>query len=350
MKVAVVILNFNGRQHLETFLPSVIKHSGNHDIVVADNASTDDSISFLEQHYPNLNLIVNESNGGFAKGYNDALKQVEADIYVLLNSDVEVTENWIDPIVLKMSQNPEIKASQPKILSYKKKDHFEHAGACGGYIDKNYFPFCRGRIFHVAEKDVGQYNEDIQVFWATGACLFIRSESFHENGGFDEDFFAHMEEIDLCWRIQNTGGQIWCFPEAHVYHLGGGTLTYMSPKKTYLNFRNNLYMIHKNHKGNLFFKMFFRLFLDGQAGIKFLLGGQFSHCWAVFKAHMHYYRDMINLNKKRKSLKKQRNARPTSIYQGNILWSFFFKKNQTFSTLDLGKFDQTLLGLKKPKG
>ncbi len=350
MKVAVVILNYNGREHLETFLPSVIQHSGQHDIIVADNASTDDSVNFLQKNYPNITLIENNSNGGFAKGYNEALKQVSADIYVLLNSDVEVTENWIDPVVQKMMAHPKVVACQPKILAYKRKDHFEHAGACGGYIDKNYFPFCRGRMFHVAEKDVGQYDNDAQIFWATGACMFIRSETFHEHGGFDADFFAHMEEIDLCWRIQNKGDEIWCFPESKVYHLGGGTLNYMSPKKTYLNFRNNLYMIHKNHEGILFFKMFYRLFLDGQAGVKFTLGGQFSHCWAVLKAHVHYYRDFFTLVRKRKALKAKKTHSAQTIFKGNILWSFFFKKRRTFNELDLNKFNSRLPGLKKTDG
>ncbi len=347
MKVAVVILNYNGKAHLETFLPSVIQYSGEHEVIIADNASTDDSVDFLKNTYPNLKLIQNESNGGFAKGYNDALQHVEADIYVLLNSDVEVTENWIDPIVEKMIAKPEVIACQPKILAYKRKDHFEHAGACGGYIDKNYFPFCRGRMFHVAEKDEGQYNQDAQVFWATGACMFIKAKDFHAHGGFDADFFAHMEEIDLCWRIQNTGGEIWCFPDSKVYHLGGGTLNYMSPRKTYLNFRNNLYMIHKNHDGLLFFKMFYRLFLDGQAGVKFTLGGQFSHCWAVLKAHFHYYLNLPSLIKKRKALKQKKTHQTISIFKGNILWSFFFKKRRTFQMLDLNKFDKRLSGLKK---
>lgn len=333
MKVAIVILNYNGKAHLERYLPSVIEHSAGHEIIIADNASTDDSVDFLKQNYPQLQLIINEENGGFAKGYNDALAQVDAEYYVLLNSDVEVTSYWVDGVIESMEKAPIVVAAQPKILSYTKKNKFEHAGAAGGFIDKNYYPFCRGRIFDNAEEDSGQYDSDKQIFWATGACMFIRSKNFHEAGGFDADFFAHMEEIDLCWRLQNMGYEVWCYPSSTVYHLGGGTLNYMSPFKTYLNFRNNLYMIHKNHKGLLMGIILKRLVLDGIAAAKFLLGGQFKHTWAVLKAHFAYYGQIGKLNKKRRAIAGQKSEIST-IRPINIVVSYFLKGKKKFSDLD----------------
>lgn len=333
MKVAIVILNYNGKAHLERYLPSVIEHSNGHDIIIADNASTDDSVDFLKKNYPQLQLIINGENGGFAKGYNDALAHVEADYYVLLNSDVEVTPAWVDSIIEHMEAAPHVVAAQPKILSYKEKSKFEHAGAAGGFIDKNYYPFCRGRIFANAEEDHGQYDSDKQIFWATGACMFIRAKSFHDAGGFDADFFAHMEEIDLCWRLQNMGHEIWCYPSSTVYHLGGGTLNYMSPFKTYLNFRNNLYMIHKNHDGMLLGIILKRLFLDGIAGAKFFFGGQFKHTWSVLRAHFTYYGQIGKLNKKRKSLASKK-SKISTIKPINIVLSYFLKGKKEYSELD----------------
>lgn len=333
MKVAIVILNYNGKAHLERYLPSVIEHSAPHEIIVADNASTDDSLDFLTQNYPQIPLIINKENGGFAKGYNDALAQVEADYYVLLNSDVEVTANWVDAIVERMESNPKVVAAQPKILSYTEKNKFEHAGAAGGFIDKNYYPFCRGRIFSSAEEDHGQYDSELQIFWATGACMFIRAKAFHDAGGFDADFFAHMEEIDLCWRLQNMGHEIWCYPSSTVYHLGGGTLNYMSPFKTFLNFRNNLYMIHKNHDGFVLGIILKRLVLDGIAGAKFFFGGQFKHTWAVLKAHFAYYGQIGKLNKKRIAIAGQK-SQISTIRPINIVVSFFLRGKKTYRDLE----------------
>lgn len=333
MKVAIVILNYNGKAHLEHYLPSVIEHSAPHEIIVADNASTDDSVDFLKKNYPQIPLIINGANGGFAKGYNDALAKVKADYYVLLNSDVEVTSNWVDAIVERMESNPKVVAAQPKILSYTEKNKFEHAGAAGGFIDKNYYPFCRGRIFSSAEEDHGQYDSELQIFWATGACMFIRAKAFHDAGGFDADFFAHMEEIDLCWRLQNMGHEIWCYPSSTVYHLGGGTLNYMSPFKTFLNFRNNLYMIHKNHDGFVLGIILKRLVLDGIAGAKFFFGGQFKHTWAVLKAHFAYYGQIGKLNKKRKAIAGQK-SQISTIRPINIVVSFFLRGKKTYSDLE----------------
>ena len=246
MKVAVVILNWNGRALLEKFLPSVVAHSAGASIHVVDNASEDESIAFLQNKYPDINIIQNSENGGFAKGYNDGLKHIDTDIYCLLNSDVEVAPNWLNPILKGFESIPEAAIIQPKILDLKRREYFEYAGAAGGFIDKLGYPFCRGRIFQALEKDTGQYNDIKEVFWATGACMFIRKEIFEELNGFDEDYFAHQEEIDLCWRAKNKGHKVFYIGTSHVFHLGGSTLENMNPKKTFLNFRNSLYSITKN--------------------------------------------------------------------------------------------------------
>lgn len=337
LKVAVVVLNFNGRKHLETFLPSVVSHSSPHTIIIAENASTDDSVDFLKSNYPQIRLVHNAENHGFARGYNDALEQLkgEFDAYLLLNSDVEVTPNWLEPLI-KTLENEKIVAVQPKILAYLQKDNFEHAGACGGHIDSNYFPFCRGRIFDNIEHDDKQYNHSQQVTWTSGAAMLIRSEAFHQAGGFDADFFAHMEEIDLCLRLQRKGYQLVCNPESVVYHLGGGTLAYNSPNKIYLNFRNNLFMLVKNHQGLLFPKLFFRMTLDGIAAIKFLTEGNFSFTWKVFLAHMALYRNFGKMYRKRLALKADKQA--FFKYDGSILWAYFIQKNKTYSSLNQRKF------------
>ena len=260
-KVGIIILNWNGKQHLETYLPSVVSNSGEHRVMVIDNHSSDDSVSFLQSTYPQIELIYNNQNEGFAKGYNDGLEQIKGrfEYYVLLNSDVEVTPNWISPILELMEKDNSVSACQPKVLAYKNKLFFEHAGASGGYLDKNGYPFCRGRVFDDIEEDKGQYDTIEEIFWATGACMFVRSTSFHELGGFDEDYFAHMEEIDLCWRMKLHGQKIMVNPNSVVYHLGGGTLNYMSPRKVFLNFRNSLFTLYKNYRGNyLFFKIIWR--------------------------------------------------------------------------------------------
>lgn len=339
-KTAIVILNWNGRAFLEEFLPSVTSFSKGARIIVADNASTDDSIAFLKEYYPDVELVINESNGGFAKGYNDALKSVDSEYFLLLNSDIEVTDGWLEPLE-KALENVEIAGCQPKILAQKRKTHFEHAGASGGFIDKNYYPFCRGRILSDVEQDEGQYNEQTDIFWATGACFLVRSEVYHEMGGFDEDFFAHMEEIDLCWRIKRMGHRIVVVPESTVYHVGGGTLSYQSPRKTFLNFRNNLFMILKNHEGFLPTRIFGRLCLDGMAACLFLLKLQFGNFWAVFKSHMAFYVKLRTMLRKRKALKRQigdRKMNRSGMYKGSILWGSFLGGKKKFSDLDSQRF------------
>ncbi|MBT8182346.1 MAG: glycosyltransferase family 2 protein, partial [Eudoraea sp.] len=300
MKFAIVILNWNGEALLERYLPLVVKYSGDADIYVADNASTDGSVAFVQENFPNVNLLQNSSNYGFAKGYNDALKKVDADIYCLLNSDVQVTPGWLEPIKEAFLKLPEASIIQPKILDLLRKEYFEYAGACGGFLDQFGYPFCRGRIFQAIEKDEGQYDDTREIFWATGACMFVKSEVFHSLGGFDEDYFAHQEEVDLCWRAQNKGLKIYYVGASHVYHLGGSTLSNMNPKKTYLNFRNSLYSITKNLPRKKAFPIIFvRLLLDGIAAIRFILQLKPAHCLAVIRAHLSYYRHFGKMYRKR---------------------------------------------------
>jgi len=300
MKVAVVILNWNGKELLQQFLPSVIEHSKEATIYVADNASTDASVEYLKLNFPQVNIIQNSRNAGYAGGYNLALKSVKEDIYILLNSDVEVTENWLSPITEVFEKEPETAAIQPKILDYHKKDHFEYAGAAGGYIDKFGYPFCRGRIFQQLEEDHGQYNDDEYIFWASGACLAIRKKAFDEVGGLDEDFFAHQEEIDLCWRLLNKGYKIKYVSASRIFHVGGATLQDMNPKKTFFNFRNGLFLLLKNiEPSRLFYILFVRMILDGIAGIKFIFEGKFKHFFAILQAHSSFYRHYGRMKKKR---------------------------------------------------
>jgi len=329
-KIAIVILNWNGEKLLEQFLPSVHEYSKNADIYVADNASTDKSISFIKQQYPDIKIIQNATNGGFAKGYNDALKLVDAPVYCLLNSDVEVTENWLAPIINTFKSNPEVAIIQPKILDYKKRDFFEYAGAAGGFIDQLGYPFCRGRIFQALEKDKGQYNDIREIFWATGACLFIKSAVFKELNGFDEDYFAHQEEVDLCWRAHNHGYKILYVGTSKVFHLGGSTLSNMNPKKTYLNFRNSLYSITKNlPRKKAFVIICIRLLLDGVAGLRFIFQGKFSHCFAILRAHLSFYKNFIKIYKKREKTKYMPNYYATT----SIVWSHFVYHVRKFNIL-----------------
>ena len=328
-KIAVVILNWNGKPLLEKFLPSVVRYSDLGKIYVADNASTDDSILFLEESYPNVQIIRNSRNFGYAKGYNEALKHVNEPYLVLLNSDVEVTENWLNPMLRVFENEPETVALQPKILDYKNKKHFEYAGASGGFIDKYAFPFCRGRIFSTLEKDENQYDKTSEIFWASGACLFIRKEIFEKLGGFDQDFFAHQEEVDLCWRIQNENLKIKYAPSVVVYHVGGATLKENSPQKTFLNFRNSLYTLLKNHpKKGLFQTLFIRLSFDGIAGVHFLFQGRPKHTWAILKSHFSFY---VNL---RKTLKKRGFYQKNNYYYTNsIVFDYFLRKKAHFSDI-----------------
>ncbi|MFL5754319.1 MAG: glycosyltransferase family 2 protein [Bacteroidia bacterium] len=336
-KTAVVILNWNGKHYLEKFLPSVIQHSPEAAVIIADNLSTDDSVSFLKEKFPSVQLILNNANGGFAKGYNDSLKKVSAEYYILLNSDVEVSPNWIAPLLSLMEADKSIAACQPKILAYHDKASFEYAGASGGYLDKYGYPFCRGRIFSSIEKDKGQYNDAREVFWATGACMVVRSEVYHEMEGFDEDYFAHMEEIDLCWRMKNLGHKIYVQPASVIYHVGGGTLNKISPRKTYLNFRNNLVTFTKNHSPHyLWIKIVYRMVLDGVAAFKFLSEGEPSHFMAVLRAHAYYYAHLPSTLAKRKKLRAVPGYKPTTsgIFKGNIVTLHFLKKVQKFTQLN----------------
>lgn len=334
--IAVVILNYNGVEFLRTFLPTVLQNSpAGTQIVVADNASTDQSIDVLTSEFPTVQIIRNKHNGGFAAGYNEALVHVNARFLILLNSDVEVTAHWIEPVIEAMEVDDQIAAAQPKIRAYHRRDEFEYAGAAGGFIDKWGFPFCRGRIFDTYEKDLGQYDDTREVFWATGACLFIRSSEWQRVKGFDADFFAHMEEIDLCWRLGNSGKKIMYCHESVVYHVGGGTLNKQSPFKTYLNFRNNLLLLTKNHAPQWFvIKLFLRMGLDGIAAWKFLLGGDGKHFVAVFHAHMSFYKMLPATLRKRKEVKQMTTRyAEQGVYNGSIVKAYFLDGKKKFSEI-----------------
>lgn len=337
-KIAIVILNWNGEKLFPEFLPSIIRHSQeeNIEIIVADNGSTDRSIEVLKKDFPEISVLDLKCNYGFALGYNMALRQISADYFVLVNSDVKVSEGWIKPCIQQMENDKMIAAVQPKVLSYHQPDSFEYAGAAGGFIDKYGYPFCRGRILNHVEKDEHQYDEQGEIFWATGACMFVRAKVFTESGGFDHDFWAHMEEIDLCWRLKNQGYKITYEPKSVIWHLGGGTLSYGSPRKIFLNFRNNLFMLFKNLPDYKFKRiMFIRMVLDGAAAAKFLAGFEWKAFLAVLKAHASFYKNLSGLIKKRRLLKvgivKTEHA---EICSNSIMWKFFVQKKQTFSSLE----------------
>ena len=328
-KIAVVILNWNGTKLLQQFLPSVIEYSENATIYVADNASTDESITILKRDFPTVKIIQNKSNYGFAKGYNEALQFVEEPYYALINSDIEVTKNWLNPIIELFDNEPKTAIIQPKLLDFKKKSHFEYAGAAGGFIDKYGYPFCRGRIFDTLEEDQGQYNDEIEIFWATGACFFIRKEVYHELKGFDADFFAHQEEIDLCWRAFNLGYIAKYTCKSVVYHVGGATLDVTNPRKTFLNFRNSLFMLVKNLPLNQLIQvLLIRMILDGIAAFKFLFQGKPKHFLAVGKAHFYFYLKFNTFFAKRKSSLKAKYFKINSIVK-----TYFIKKQKTFLEL-----------------
>ncbi len=342
-RVAVVILNWNGRSFLEQFLPGVVANSPDWcEIIVADNASTDDSVSWLNTHYPHIRQLHNAKNGGFAKGYNDALRQLNTEYFVLLNSDVDVAKNWIEPVIALMDSDVSIAAAQPKIRAFHHPEQFEYAGAAGGFIDKWGFPFCRGRIFDSFESDTGQYNDTCDLFWATGAALFVRRSDWVLAQGLDEDFFAHMEEIDLCWRLRNLGKRICYCPDSVVYHVGGGTLSKQSPKKTFLNFRNNLILLAKNHAPGFFaLKIFLRFCIDGIAAWRFLAGGDVGHFWAVARAHFSFYGSLPKTLRKRRALKAQiKNYATSGIYLGSIVKAYFLNGKKKFTDLDPAKFSR----------
>ncbi len=331
-KVAVVILNWNGKKFLEKFLCSVIKFSSEvAEVIVADNASTDDSISYLKLNFPSVRIIEMSQNTGYTGGYNQALKQIEADYFVLLNSDIEVTPNWISPIIDLMESDKLIAACQPKILDYNNNSKFEYAGAGGGFIDFLGYPFCRGRIFNNLEEDKGQYNDVAEVFWATGACMFVRSKSFFKAGGFDDDFFAHMEEIDLCWRFKRLGYKVMYCGKSSIYHVGGGTLPKNNPKKTFYNFRNNLFLLTKNLPlFRLLFVMLFRPALDKIAAISFLLRGNYKDFIAVHKAWISFLSNSSKMRRKNKDIVR---VKVGKIYKRSIILCSIVLFKKTFSQL-----------------
>lgn len=334
MNVAIVILNYNGKALLEQFLPSVLEHSQQATVYLADNASTDGSVAFVKEHFSKANLIINTKNGGYAKGYNDALKNLKEDVFVLLNSDVEVTQGWLSPILEAFKATKNVVAIQPKILDYKNKDYFEYAGAAGGYIDALGYPYCRGRIFNTLEKDTGQFNDSRQIFWASGACIAVKKEAFIKAGGFDEDLFAHQEEIDLCWRMQQQAGIIQYIGSSTVYHLGGGTLGVENPKKTFYNFRNSLLvMLKNNNRSAVWLILFVRMLLDALAAWQFLLSGKPSHFIAIFKAHLSFYSLVPRFIKKR-----YKHTQKIAYYQiKSIVWMYFIRKKTTFIALNQNK-------------
>jgi GT2 family glycosyltransferase len=335
-QVAIVILNYNGIAFLEQFLPSVLMHSGGFPVYVADNHSTDDSVKLLQQKFTTVQLIHLPQNFGYAGGYNAALKQIEAKYYLLLNSDVEVSPNWLSPLLKLMEANPQIAACQPKIRSFKNRHLFEYAGAAGGYIDYLGYPFCRGRIFDTDEEDQHQYDDAREIFWATGACMLVRADVFHRLDGFDPRFFAHMEEIDWCWRAKNAGYQIWYCSESTVYHVGGGTLHKSNPRKTFLNYRNSLAMLYKNlPAGHVFLNILIRLVLDGVSGLRLLASGRWRDTLAILQAHFTFYSWLPYLRKQRNALAELRNNRitHTQIYPHSIIWQYFVKGRKQFREL-----------------
>ncbi len=334
--MAIVILNWNGKHFLERFLPILLARtlSPAARVVIADNASSDGSLEFLREKYPTLQVLAFDKNYGFTGGYNKALRQVGAAYYVLLNSDVEVGEGWLEPLLEAMEENPQMGACMPKMLSLAHPRQFEYAGACGGFIDRLGFPFCRGRILSRIEEDHGQYDAEVPVFWASGACLMVRSEVYHRLGGLDEAFFAHMEEIDFCWRLQLNGYQVWCIPRAVVWHVGGGTLPNNSPRKLFFNYRNNLYMLYKNlPRKRCVTLLALRLGIDCLSGVVYLLQGKWSYAQAVGQAHRAFFSGRGSLQRTPATLCK----RPVwGVYRGWVILRFFLSRGRlTFSMLDL---------------
>ncbi|MCB0760375.1 MAG: glycosyltransferase family 2 protein [Flavobacteriales bacterium] len=338
-RIAVAILNWNGLKYLQQFLPSVVENSPDAEVWIIDNGSDDDSLAWVRASQPSVLIHENGKNLGFAQGYNAGLKYIEADYFVLLNSDVEVTPNWIQPVISTMKQHAFV-ACQPKIMDFNQKERFEYAGAAGGYMDKDGFAFCAGRIFYQFEEDLGQYDSSREVFWASGAALFIEADKWREIGGLDTDFFAHMEEIDLCWRLKNRGYSIGYCPDAQVYHVGGGTLHQINPFKTYLNFRNNLYLLTKNHfESSLASKLLKRLVLDGIAGMRFLTEGNVKYTWSVIKAHFSFYGSLGKMLAKRKEIKAHLHSpNLKGMYGRSILVDFFFRGKKRFEQLEKDQF------------
>jgi GT2 family glycosyltransferase len=340
-KTAIVILNWNGLGYLKMFLGTVVKFSSNPEaeIYIADNFSTDGSPEWITDNFKDIKLIRFDRNHGFAGGYNLALNQIDARYFVLLNSDIEVTEGWLNLLVSFMEKNPDVASCQPKIKSYHHKDHFEHAGAAGGFIDKYGYPFCRGRILNIIEKDTGQYDSVIDVFWSSGACMIVRADAWKKCGGFDSSFFAHMEEIDLCWRFWKAGYRVSYIPNSVIYHVGGGALPYNSPFKTYLNFRNSLFLLYKNLPDKKLYRiLFIRKLLDGLAAIWFLINGSFESVKSVWKAHMDYYKSIKDLKEKRKTVKTLETGNiHYPVMNKSIVFEFYVKGNETYRSLKMDK-------------
>lgn len=341
IKTAIVILNWNGRHFLEQFLGGVVESASKvegTEVIVADNASSDDSVDWLMFNFPQVELILFDQNNGFTGGYNRALSQLEANYFLLLNSDIEVTPGWLDPLVTYMDKHADTAACAPKLLAYDNRTMFEHAGAAGGFIDRYGYPFCRGRILEFREHDHGQYDAPMNIFWATGAALMIRATLYHKAGGLNEHFFAHMEEIDLCWRLHRMGYKVASIPQSVVYHVGGGALPYSSPRKLYLNFRNNLFMLANNLPGRkLVTTLFARLLLDGLSGLVYLSKGQFSNFTAVIKAHGGFYYGLPACYRNRKKFRTlNRQEACEGIYNGSIVYRYFKAKKQLkFSDLQI---------------
>ena len=335
-KVAIVILNWNGINYLRDFLPPIMASTWpNLDIVVGDNGSSDGSLEFLRTEYPAIKIIENKANYGFTGGYNRVLTQVRADYLILLNSDVEVLPNWIDPVITLMESDEQIAAAAPKIRSYHQKTHFEHAGAAGGFIDKLGYPFCRGRIFYEIEEDKGQYDVPGEIFWATGAALFIKKKYWDISGGFDETFFAHMEEIDLCWRLKNMGYKVMYCPQSVVYHVGGGTLNSENPFKTYLNFRNNLLLLKNNLPfWRAFFVINLRFWMDLIALFRFLAEGKRKDAWAISRAHQNFVRRLFSKKHNQSNIAPRQSKQLTGTYSRSIVWDFFVGKKTRFTDLE----------------
>ena len=334
-KVAIVILNYNTRSLLERYLDGVLATEySNKEVWVVDNASTDDSVDYIQKHHSeSVKLLISPENYGYAGGYNWALKQIEADYYVLLNSDVRVPSNWLKPLVEMALSDKTIAAIQPKILDAKDPEKFEYAGASGGFLDKWGYPFCRGRIFDTLEKDSGQYNDPIEVFWATGACMFVKADAYHTAGMLDADFFAHMEEIDLCWRMQRMGYKVMVQPRSEVFHVGGGTLAEGSERKYFLNFRNNLVLLAKNlHSPLWFFTILWRMVLDGISAVKFIIDGKPKLFVTILKAHFAFWGNFRRVLKKRKEVKALGDS-PVSLYPKSIVWQYFAKGKKGFTDL-----------------
>ncbi len=332
----MAILNWNGLRYLRDFLPSVVAHSPEAHILVIDNASDDGSCAWVKENFPQVELLIFAENFGFTGGYNRGLKAVKTPYAVLLNSDVEVSAGWLMPLLNRMESDEQIAACQPKVLSFTDKTRFEYAGACGGFLDWLAYPFCRGRFFDFCETDTGQYNQALQVFWATGACMMVRVADYYDAGGLETRFFAHMEEIDLCWRFHHRGKAVWTEPGSVVYHLGAGTLSASSPRKTFLNFRNGLCLLYINDlEPDIFWKLPLRLLLDGVAGCRFLLQGDIKNCLSIVKAHFSFYGSLQYWHERRRANRKRKTSevQPGIVYPGSLVFQYFIRKINKFSLL-----------------